>query len=207
MNYDDYWNKEHLKYINSEVISDNWLDKYLNLFKNKDIKILDLGCGLGNNIKYLLNNNYHNIVALDYSKTSIDFINNKYKNVNNILFDITNPLPFKNNEFDLVVADLSLHYFNDETTKKIINEIKRILKDDGLLLGRVNSIEDYNYGINDGIKIEDNFYYVNGYNKRFFNDIDMNKYFSTFKEFHYFKVNINRYSKEKKAYEFICKSK
>ena len=33
--------------------------------------------------------------------------------------------PFSDSEFDLVFANLSIHYFSDEDTKKLMLEIKR----------------------------------------------------------------------------------
>jgi hypothetical protein len=50
-----------------------------------------------------------------------------------------------------MIADLSLHYFSWDETKKIVNEIKRVLKEDGFLLVRVNSVNDTNYGAGKGI--------------------------------------------------------
>ena len=40
---------------------------------------------------------------------------------------------FENNYTDLIIADLSLHYFSDKDTKRIIKEIKRVLKPNGYL--------------------------------------------------------------------------
>lgn len=49
-----------------------------------------------------------------------------------------------------------------------MQDIKRILRLNGNLLSRVNSIADVNFGAGKGEKIEKNFYYVGGYNKKFF---------------------------------------
>ena len=42
--------------------------------------------------------------------------------------DLTEKLPFKDESISIIIADLSLHYFNDVTTKNITKEIKRVLK-------------------------------------------------------------------------------
>jgi len=34
-------------------------------------------------------------------------------------------LPFQDNEFDLVFANLSIHYFSDEDTRKLMLKIKK----------------------------------------------------------------------------------
>ena len=67
----------------------------------------------------------------------------------------------------ILIADLSLHYFDENITKNIMREIKRILAPNGYLIARVNSVEDINHGAGQGKKLEENFYYVEGYNKRF----------------------------------------
>ncbi len=36
--------------------------------------------------------------------------------------------PIDDKKYSLIIADLSLHYFNNETTIHIMKEIKRILK-------------------------------------------------------------------------------
>jgi hypothetical protein len=64
-----------------------------------------------------------------------------------------------------------------------MNEIKRILKDHGILLARVATIYDYNFGAGQGTKLEDNYYLTDdndgtgSYTKRFFTLDDVNKYF------------------------------
>jgi len=110
-------------------------------------------------------------------------------------------LPFENETYDLIVADLSLHYFDTETTKSILREIKRILKKGETLLARVNSIFDINAGAGQGEKIEENFYFVEGYNKRFFSIDDAQRFFSIIGEVNAKEADILRYSKPKKVIE------
>lgn len=52
--------------------------------------------------------------------------------------DFSKTLPFENESIQVIIADLSLHYFNDKTTKSVVKEIKRVLKKDGYIIGRVN---------------------------------------------------------------------
>ena len=55
---------------------------------------------------------------------------------------------------------------------KFKKEIARVLKPNGNLLARVNSISDLNYGAGQGQRLEENYYFVDGYNKRFFSEKD-----------------------------------
>ena len=63
-------------------------------------------------------------------------------NNNVIEIDMQNPLPFDDNKFNIVFANLSIHYFDDKTTKKLMSVIKRILKKASLFIGSVNGNKD-----------------------------------------------------------------
>lgn len=71
---------------------------------------------------------------------------------------MTERLPFESETFDLVFASLSIHYFDDKTTKKLVSEIKRVLKNDGLFIGSVNGTEALKVINETAVKLENNFY-------------------------------------------------
>lgn len=197
--FKDYWNKTHLKYNNNQY--DNYLDKYLNNIKEP---ILDLGSGLGNDTLYLIEKGF-NVISVDYSNVSIYKIKKNIKNSKTRVLDITKHLPYYTASINTIIADLSLHYFNKKETIKILVELKRILKKNGILIARVNSVDDINYGALKGIQKEDNYYYINGYNKRFFDDSDIEKYFKIIGEVKYNKTTMLRYDLPKEVYEIIVK--
>lgn len=60
----------------------------------------------------------------------------------------------KDNSFDVVYAHLSLHYFDDETTKKIFKKISFILKPGGYLFVKCKSTDDKLYGVGKKIGID-----------------------------------------------------
>lgn len=103
---------------------DNWLDEYHKYFSNSDL-CLDLGCYIGQYTKKIMSHEYI-VVSADISKISLNVV--KEFNNNVIEIDMQNPLPFDDNKFDIVFANLSIHYFDDKTTKKLMSVIKRILK-------------------------------------------------------------------------------
>ncbi len=80
--------------------------------------------------------------------------------------DLKEKLPFEDNSFDIVYAHLSLHYFDQETTFGIINEIERILKPGGLFAFLTNSISDPEY--NTGNLLERDFFQIGKVTKRYF---------------------------------------
>ena len=192
------WNKIHEKNFNGEIIYDDWLDEYKDIINSSNI-ILDIGCGLGNNTKYIKELN-KDVISIDYSTYALDIVK-KYLNENVLLHDITKKFPYDDNSIDLIIADLSLHYFDCDTTKKVLNELKRILKSNHNMLFRVNTIYDTNYGANEGILIEHNYYNTCGYNKRFFDDIDMHYFFSIFTNLEYKLDYMDRYGNKKVLYK------
>jgi SAM-dependent methyltransferase len=145
--------------------SDQWLSQYSEFFEAGG-KVLDLGCGNGSNIPFLLNRNAE-IYAVDYSEIAIKHIKKKW-DITALLHDIRNPLPFGADRFDLILADLSLHYFPFLETSRIISDLYRVTKARGILIARVNSINDTNHGSGIGTEVERNYYDLNGRRKRFF---------------------------------------
>jgi len=50
----DYWNNIYKEKSDNKIVYDLWLDKYTEVIENaKNESVLDLGCGVGNNLLYL----------------------------------------------------------------------------------------------------------------------------------------------------------
>lgn len=108
--------------------------------------------------------------------------------------------------FELVIADLCIHYFREKDTIKNIDEIRRVLKDGGHLIFRVNSIHDVNHGAGKGTDIEPHLFETSdGRLKRFFDDEDAKSFF---KDFHIEYLNekiMTRYELKKRLYRGCVK--
>ena len=169
---DEYWKK----HINEEPKDDIWIDEYKEYFNNEGL-CLDLGCGIGQYSKRIMEYGY-NVISSDISEIALNKVKKFNKNV--IKLDMRNPLPFDDNTFDIVFANLSIHYFDDEETKKLINEIKRILKTNGLFIGSVNSIQGYEFIKNTAKEIDYHYYFNKGKNIRLFDINDIKNYLSIF---------------------------
>lgn len=200
----DYWNSIYMDESIDFTKQDNWLDTY---FQNIDFigkTILDLGCGIGNNFK-ILKKLRSDVFACDLSKSALIKIQDK--RVFN--FDLMNGLPIKENRVDIIVADLCLHYFSKERTNYIVNEIIRVLKSNGYLIFRVNSINDSNFGANNpnNKEIERHFYSVYGMEKRFFSKDDVLEFFKGFEALFLEEKIHKRYEKDKLVFEGLFKIK
>lgn len=168
---DEYW-KEH---INKDLEEDLWIDEYKEYLSSGTC--LDLGCGIGQFSKWFMEHSYE-VVSADISNIALEKVKEFNENIVNV--DMRNKLPFEDNKFDIVFANLSIHYFSNIDTKSLVNEIKRILKKDGLFIGSVNGIQGLEK-IKETAKELEYHYYLNK-NKyiRLFDVEDVEKYLSIF---------------------------
>lgn len=197
-----YWEK-HLKEDDLDNIEDLWILKYEDIINEKKHgKILDLGCGVGQYTNYFMENG-HEVVATDVSKKALDYLKNRLPNVKTILQDMTEPFSFADNEFDIVFANLSIHFFSTTDTKKLIKEIHRILKPNGYFIGSVNSTSAYEYIKDHVTKIEENYYNSKGRKVRLWNEEQFNTFFNDFKKIALNEVIETRFNKQKNMWEFI----
>lgn len=197
----EYWNNQWQRQMTENPIYDSWLDKYMDLFmKAKAAKIIDLGCGQGNNTLYLTEKGCR-VIACDISEVAIERVKNHIPQAETMIFDMLDGLPFKSNSIKIVIADLCLHYFTWKETVHIAQEINRILVDGGNLLLRVNSTNDVNHGAGQGIAIEENFYEVMGTKKRFFNRKQIEALFGGWKLAYIQEYQMDRYTAPKLLWE------
>lgn len=202
------WDNRSKKRRNVQVY-DLWLDEYSDILENnKDNEILDLGCGTGADTLYLIERGYK-VLSCDFSKEALKSVKDNIPNSKVKYLNMMEKFPIDDNAYSLVIADLSLHYFDNNTTIHIMNEIKRILKNNGILLSRVASINDFNFGAGVGEKLEKNYYFEGAYTKRFFDIEDINRYFGIVGTVELRETSMIRdeeeYSKPKRLYQLKIK--
>ena len=144
-------------------------------------------------------------MATDISPTAVRYMERFGDSFTALRLDHTQPLPFGDRSFAIVIADLSLHYFDHQTTASILEEIVRVLTVDGLLLARVNSSEDVNHGAGDGTEVEPGFYESNGHYKRFFDETMIRRFFSVWRDVDARKCFVERYGPRKVVYEISAR--
>lgn len=102
-----------------------------NVLPKKKIKILDIGCALGDFTKQVWQlNSKNDIFGIDISKNAITRISKKYPDMRFILGSLPN-LSFKENYFDLILCLEVLYYLNPKDRIKSLETIKKALKPDG----------------------------------------------------------------------------
>lgn len=94
--------------------------KYLELVigNNKNIKILDIGCGYGNNMFALLNLGFANVVGIDISDEAIN-----YCKMNNLNVQKMNVTEYHGEKFDFIIMSHVLEHLPKD---KIIETLKLI---------------------------------------------------------------------------------
>jgi ubiquinone/menaquinone biosynthesis C-methylase UbiE len=92
---------------------------FKNIEKNKKIKIVEIGCGSGYLLKKIALSGF-NIIGCDIVDPGL-----KKQGFNFVRGDIEN-LPFKDNEFDIVICNHTLEHIIN--VQKAVDEIKRIAK-------------------------------------------------------------------------------
>lgn len=190
---------------------DFWLDKFIvELSTKKNTLVLDLGSGFGNDTDFLLKLGF-DVISADISFSSLNFFVKQIYNSKPVQLDIRKVLPFPKSRFGIILANLSLHYFCYEQTNQIIKELASISKPDGLLLLRVNSKSDQSlldFSINGKERIEKDFFVVKGIPRRYFDEQNIQLFFSSFwKVITINEKMINYHGNNKRVWEVFLRKK
>jgi len=116
---------------NSErlLVTEKITSEYFMENKNKDIKILDVGCGDGKICEIFKKIGFC-VYGVDVGKNNIEKM--KKMKLNGVVANIEEGLPFANNYFDYVFAGEVIEHVLD--TKFILKEVNRVLKKGGRFL-------------------------------------------------------------------------
>lgn len=200
-----YWDAQHIFYDRDRIPCDAWLQQFEAEIQGCKSPIIDLGCGSGNDTRYLISRGKR-VIACDFSENAIENIRRNFPELYRTeYFDMTGAFPFEDNFTELVIADLCLHYFSGQVTGSVLSEIKRILKPDGKLLMRVNSVKDVNHGAGQGTEIERNYFKISdGRFKRFFDRDDIYGFFGDWNILYLKEERMDRYDLPKMLWTALC---
>jgi len=175
-----------------------------NLFPQKKIDILEVGCGTGDLIPFVLDY-AESYSGTDISEYQINCATNNFKKYNNIAFSVcpAELLPFGDSSFDLVVAaDVIEHLVNPE---KAIWEMSRVLKNNGCIILTTPHIISSSEGDSEEFKIykigDEEFVLREHYldQKRCYEMIEKAGFILLY-ETHYGRIDILRYSVKNMPY-------
>jgi len=140
---DNYFDA-YFKHANADLSEEGYkrLEKKYKFFykkflsEDKNIKILDLGCGVGHFLYLLEHNGYKNFYGIDISKSQIDFCK---KNITEKVevADIFDFLKDKKDSFDLIVLNDVLEHISKERIIEALDLIYYSLCEKGMILIKV----------------------------------------------------------------------
>jgi ubiquinone/menaquinone biosynthesis C-methylase UbiE len=159
------------------------VQKVITLLLEQDDVFLDIGCGPGDYLKMASKITKH-VTGIDNHEESIEQV--RRSGFHGILADVTKKIPLEDDSVDSVLMANVLHGFvTDKTEKKVMFEIKRILKKNGKL-GIVEFKKDSKRGPLKDIKLSDNQLIDTlekyGFSQSSYHDVGESNYFMIFKK-------------------------
>ncbi len=126
--------KEHISEFDGKSIAitvSKYRYQYLPILKefSKDVRILELGCGRGTFLEFLINNGYKNVFGIDVSKEQINIAKAQYLNAEEI--DVLEYLKSNNKKFDLIFAIDLIEHFNKNELILLFEGIYNNLRNGG----------------------------------------------------------------------------
>ena len=113
--------------------------------KNENAIIVDIGAGYGGFADHLkLLNKYENIFLLDKNPRTVETLKSRYKNA--ILYTAPEKLPFEDATVDFIHCSHLLEHLNPSEFYKLLKEIDRVLKINGILVISTPLLYDGFYG-------------------------------------------------------------
>jgi len=183
--------------------SDLWLECWIDEIVERVGKgeLLEIGCGGGRDTAVLAAAGLR-VLAIDradLSEARSAVPEAEFKQI-----DLRDFLPTTQNKYAVIIASLSLHYFSWEETKRLFSDIHNALQPNGMLLFRVNSTKDINYGAQGYPEISKNFYKVGEKSKRFFDEGDLARLVGEkWRVLSQREMKINRYEQPKVIWELL----
>ncbi|MBI2099188.1 class I SAM-dependent methyltransferase [Candidatus Uhrbacteria bacterium] len=114
-----------------------FLKKYLN--GRESPRALDAGCGDGRFLSFLKEGGASEIFGADYSERALSFAKILAPAAELVQADLTQALPFPEKYFDVIFFIETLEHIAPEKIPMVLDNLKRVLKDNGRLIITVPS--------------------------------------------------------------------
>ena len=200
---DCYWPRHLAEPERMDIFEDLWIRKHKTLIDELEKgHVLDLGCGIGQFTDYWIRSGFQ-VVSGDISANALNALKARTPSANTIALDMRQPLPFSDGTFDVVFANLSIHYFDEKTTLALSREIHRILKPGGLFMGSVNSSAAYEIVKDKATLLEENYYRIGPRSIRLFDRAQFDHFFGKFHTLHLEEIRTVRFRNQRDHWEFV----
>jgi ubiquinone/menaquinone biosynthesis C-methylase UbiE len=163
-----YWKKE----VNLDLDQEKPIGLVRNVafeMKKRNLSdVLELGCGRGRNCIWLAKEHF-SVTGIDYNLNDLLLIK-EYVTTHNLSVTIVqndvSALSFKENTFDVVLSFNVLTYITEKMRKKVAEEVKKVLRPQGLFVLVERSPKDPLYKM--GKELEPDTYFLEGLAHHFF---------------------------------------
>jgi SAM-dependent methyltransferase len=118
----------HWWYVGRRQIIRSLIERICTTLSNSNLRILDVGCGTGANLKVLAE--YGQAEGVDISQQAIDFC--RERGLDSVKLGAIEHLPYESSYFELVTALDVIEHLDDDVAG--LREIRRVLRRDGRLL-------------------------------------------------------------------------
>ncbi len=115
-----------------KILHEKVYEAIRNYSQNKNLKILDAGCGTGGMLNFLQKNNLKNTIGFDYSEAAVTFC--KERSLQVFYADISKIETLNLDKFDIIICNDVLYQFENEVIIKIFKQFERILQPNGLII-------------------------------------------------------------------------
>ncbi len=105
--------------------------------KEKNITILDLGCGMGYYLAVLKDMGYANVRGVDISEGNVQFCRKEGLNV--VCQDAKEYLEAHKNQYDVIIFNDVIEHFKKEEVMPLLASIKKSLKDGGVVITKTDN--------------------------------------------------------------------
>jgi ubiquinone/menaquinone biosynthesis C-methylase UbiE len=112
---------------------------------DRSASVLDVGCGTGRGIKYMVNSGFRKIHGLDYTAAMLE-VAQAYVDTLDSSYTVhlqqgdAFSLPFGDDEFDVIVSLNFLHMFTFDLQRELIAEMDRVCRPGGMMILEFESI-------------------------------------------------------------------
>tara|TARA_Y100000816_G_C26101580_1_gene583993 strand:+ start:592 stop:1275 length:684 start_codon:yes stop_codon:yes gene_type:complete len=128
-----------------------------NLFSKKKIKVCEIGCLSGNNIRFFLDKKWATF-GIEINKDLLKLAKKNLKRfkikLNNLKIGNNENLPYNDDYFDLLVSINTIHYSSANKIDEAIKEYSRVLKKKGIAI--IETPSPKHDAIKNSIKKKDN---------------------------------------------------
>lgn len=168
-------------HAHGQAARDLWLERWLPTITDRVERlgcrqVLEIGCGSGDDTAVLVDAALE-VTAFDLSAAAVEACRLRVPQARVTVLDVREHWPTEGTPIAVVVASLSLHYFPWRETVALFRRVREQLMPGGLLLCRLNSTDDVNFGAAGHPKVnsasERAYFLVDGSPKRFFSERDL----------------------------------